>query len=375
EAGAKVLAVDRRKEIGIPIQCGEFMPTPEEMKDLLPNLEHVGNLSYPETVVLNKTRHLTIISPAGKRYTFGFESDILDREKFDKILTQKLVSHGGQLNIKSTGRLLSQGNGALDVAVQRKGDTQRVRSSMVVAADGARSRTATQAGLKILSSPYDLSPVLQQVMGGVETEEDTTEMYFGKDYSPGGFAWIIPRGDGLANVGLGIRTPFTQKGVTITDYLDRFIRKHPLASKKLRKASAMSVVGGLVPCGGAIPRTYAKGVLVAGDSAGHVLASVGAGIPLAVVSGAIAGEVAAQSALSGEPPLSTYEIQWKREMGREIANSLRIRELGDMAMKKDSWMERMLKVLGQQGISELIHCRIPSRLRYATRLLRSVVGP
>ncbi|MFQ5871391.1 MAG: NAD(P)/FAD-dependent oxidoreductase, partial [Candidatus Geothermarchaeales archaeon] len=148
-----------------------------------------------------------------------------------------------------------------------------------------------------------------------------------------------------------------------------------LASKKLRRASAMSVVGGLVPCGGAIPRTYAEGVLVAGDSAGHVLASVGAGIPLAVVSGAIAGEVAAQWALTGEPSLSKYEKQWKREMGKEIANSVRIRELGDMAMRKDSWMERLLKVLGEERLSELIRCRIPFGRGFAARLVRSVVGP
>lgn len=369
------MALEKRKEIGIPIRCGEFMPTPREMRDLLPNLEHVGNLRYPKSVVQNRTRYLSIISPAGKTYTFGLESDIIDRAKFDKILTQKLLSHGGELSIRSTGRLLSRGNGTLEVAIERKGDSQKVRSSMVVAADGARSRTATGVGLRILSSPYDLSPVLQQVMGCVDTGNDTTEMYLGKDYCPGGFAWIIPRGDGLANVGLGIRTPFTEKGMTITDYFDRFIRKHPLAAKRLRRTSAMSVVGGLVPCGGAIPKTYTEGVLVAGDSAGHVLASVGAGVPLAVVSGAIAGEVAAQWALTGEPSLSKYERQWKREMGKEIANSVRIRELGDMAMRKDSWMERLLKVLGEERLSELIRCRIPFGRGYAARLVRSVVGP
>jgi geranylgeranyl reductase family protein len=372
--GARVLVIEKRKEIGVPIQCGEFMPTSRELKDLLPSLQHVDNVEYPSRIVENRTKYIRIISPGGDEYTFELESDIIDREKFDKLLVQRTLRNGGELSIDSIGSLVSRHDGVSEVAVKRKTETKRVTAGMVIAADGARSRTASKAGLEILSSPYDLSPVLQRVMGGVDVEQDTTEMYFSREYAPGGFAWIIPKGDGIANVGLGIRSPFSESGVTISGYFERFVEKHPIASKKLERASAMSAIGGLVPCGGAIPKTYADGVLAAGDSAGHVLASTGAGIPLSVVSGQIAGEVASSRVLRGGPPLESYEKQWRKEIGKEIKNSHKIRELGDVAMKKDSRMDRLLEILGQDRIAELIRCRIPFGLQYATTLVKSVAA-
>ena len=34
EGGAKVLVIDRRKKIGTPLQCGELVPTNEELNRL-----------------------------------------------------------------------------------------------------------------------------------------------------------------------------------------------------------------------------------------------------------------------------------------------------------------------------------------------------
>ena len=38
--GASVLLVEKRKEIGYPVQCGEYFPKSHEMTDLLPNNNH-----------------------------------------------------------------------------------------------------------------------------------------------------------------------------------------------------------------------------------------------------------------------------------------------------------------------------------------------
>ena len=44
EGGLRVLVVDGRDPIGTPLQCGELVPTNEEMKRLCPNVPEVDDL-------------------------------------------------------------------------------------------------------------------------------------------------------------------------------------------------------------------------------------------------------------------------------------------------------------------------------------------
>jgi flavin-dependent dehydrogenase len=46
ERGLKVLMLDKRREIGYPVQCGEFMPDTNEMKRMFPRC---GNIDTPIT--------------------------------------------------------------------------------------------------------------------------------------------------------------------------------------------------------------------------------------------------------------------------------------------------------------------------------------
>ncbi|MFW9890437.1 MAG: NAD(P)-binding protein, partial [Candidatus Thorarchaeota archaeon] len=63
-AGFKTLIIDRRKKIGVPIHCGEFLPAPREMHDLLRDSPRAPRLvDIPSDLITNRTNRLMLASP------------------------------------------------------------------------------------------------------------------------------------------------------------------------------------------------------------------------------------------------------------------------------------------------------------------------
>ena len=94
----------------------------------------------------------------------------------------------------------------------------------------------------------------------------------------------------------------------------------------------------------------------------------GGGIPTAMVSGRIAGEVAALH-VKKNAPLSTYEASWKEALGRELAASTRMRRFADVFMPHDMLYACTMRILGTEGIKKTVTCKIPARVSILMRLL------
>jgi len=304
ELGVKVLIIDRKREIGYPIQCGELVPTIEEFSKILPRAKRAEKLfNLPKWVISNICSRVAVLGPSKKIHEFKFGSNILDRSRFDKWLVMNATKVGAEL--WTCCNAISAENDGKEVLVKRAGEILRLKADVLVAADGPSSRMVRDIGLSS-SDPNDLAVTMEYLMGGVEIDPDLTEVYFGKEYAPGGYAWIIPKGEGMANVGLGIRTSFSGRGASLKDYIERFINKHPIASKKFRKGVILSRTGGLVPVGGPIKKTYSENAIVIGDAAGQVMATNGGGYPPARVCGEIGGDAVGQK-LCGDNDSAFYE--------------------------------------------------------------------
>ena len=89
EGGAKVLVIDRRKDIGTPLQCGELVPTNGELKRLCPDVPGIGRLfQTPEEAVSRRTKEMGLVTPSGKRLNYPFEGKILYRPIHDEALVK-----------------------------------------------------------------------------------------------------------------------------------------------------------------------------------------------------------------------------------------------------------------------------------------------
>ena len=69
--GLRTVIFERRKQVGIPVQCGEFLPTPSEMLDLLPDCPRVSRLvDVPKRFITNETHNLKVVSPENSVFNF-----------------------------------------------------------------------------------------------------------------------------------------------------------------------------------------------------------------------------------------------------------------------------------------------------------------
>jgi digeranylgeranylglycerophospholipid reductase len=153
---------------------------------------------------------------------------------------------------------------------------------------------------------------------------NAVEVYLGREYASGFFAWIIPRRDTSAKVGLATNTGNPQ------EHLHRFMQRHPVASKKLRKSKITRLSFHPISLGGAIPRTYSNGLLIVGDAASQVKPTTGGGVIFGLLCSGIAGKVAYEALQNhdfSEAFLSHYQSRWKERIGFDLAVMRQIRIL------------------------------------------------
>ena len=103
EQGFRTIMLDRRSNVGIPIQCGELVPTPSEARRLFPHSKRMPqSVHVPLEFVTNKTQTIRLISPNGSPYEFPFEDNIVERGKFDQHLSQGAEDAGAEILLSST---------------------------------------------------------------------------------------------------------------------------------------------------------------------------------------------------------------------------------------------------------------------------------
>jgi len=357
--GLNVHMFDKKNVIGVPVKCGEYFPVRREMEYLLPGArDYMHVCDVPQEAVDNRCKSIRVISPKGREYEFSFEAYILDRTILEQMLAHEVEKLGGTIQLNTPVELYNE-NGSLSVGKHRE---TAVRAKVVVAADGFPSKIAKAAG--ILTYDYmtanNVAINYEYLMGGLSVDQSVTEMYLGSEFAPGGYGWIIPKGNGSANVGIGIRTSFSKRNDG-KSYLEYFLKDCPLTKGKLDGGRPGPMIADVLPVDGPLRRTYTSQVMAVGDAAGMVMPTNGGGISTAMITGEIAGRVAAEYVKKGVP-LSEYEVRWMSAMGKEMTISTKLRRLADHFMGNDLLFHLMLKLLGTQGVKDVITCRMPKIL-------------
>jgi len=359
ENGASVLLIDKKKDLGSPIQCGGFLPHYEELQELLPSAELPSTLEKIPTSSIHTSTHIhRFFSPNLDPKEFGVEADALDRARFDKHLAREAVRSGADLMVSTRADSIEGDT----VALRGVLGEYNIKATVIIGADGPLSLVAKTAGLIDRNDDMGRATALEYELVGVDIDHDAVEMYFGRDYAPGGYGWIISQGGDTANIGVGIRRPLCEPGVSVQDYLHRFMYEHKKAAPMLDDANITAVISGIVPVGGAPPSTVAGNIMICGDAAGHLIATNGGGIPTAMVGGKIAGETAAD-AVSGKCQLSEYDTRWRKQMGLEIKTSVYVKKLMDGLMRSDPMMSTAMKMINPEQMKALQRGRLPEPVK------------
>jgi digeranylgeranylglycerophospholipid reductase len=199
----------------------------------------------------------------------------------------------------------------------------KIKSDLVIAADGVNSIVARKTAVFTPLKPNQLGQCVQyQIqMENPKIEKrigNMNEVYYGRDVSPFGYAWIVPK-DQIVTVGVG--TLLSRVRVNLRNYLDHLVTRHPIASGKLAGGRILRFESALCPLSGLVSPTYSDGLVVTGDAAGHCSSISGEGMHYSMVAGAIAGKVCSDAIKTGDTSatfLEKYEKDWRRAIGSDM---------------------------------------------------------
>lgn len=342
--GLRTLLLDRRAELGHPVQCGEFLPTLEELCDLFPNHRGFEDVfRVPETSILQRTRSMTCVSPSGGRFAFPVDGYSVSRRSFDKLLALRAEAAGAELRFPRAVVSVREGGARLVLA-----GGEEVMARVVVAADGPLTEVGRAVGFQAERQMYRMITATCDV-----AFPDRLELFFGS-VAPGGYAWIIPKGSDV-NVGLGAtRLP---PGETLSSLLERFAKSQQLPPPH-------HYTRWWVPLGPP-PGSAVRGrVLVAGDAANLVMATNGGGIPTAMISGMDAGKAAVGHVREGRS-LADYDRSWRDHMYLPLLRGWRMKRASDRVLRHDLLVSLGMRYLGAHGLDEMIRLRWPPRWLHA----------
>lgn len=318
--GLSVLMIEKRQEIGDPVRCAEGVSKVWLRKHIEPD----------HRWICADVKGSRIFSPDGTMIEMAEEiaggevGYVLERKIFDRALAYESAKAGADVVVKTraTGLIIEDGF-VKGVRLMHMGEEREVRSKLVIGADGVESKVGRWAGIDTAIKPVDLETCAQFLMSGTGIDQDYCYFYLGNEIAPCGYIWIFPKGEDLANVGIGILGNKSGKKHAI-DYLRQFVEQQFPAAKILEID-----VGG-VPVSGSIERTIANGLMLVGDAARQSDPITGGGIINAMEAGKIAGEVAYEAISKNDVStsmLELYEKRWRGTIGMEIDNSLIVKDV------------------------------------------------
>jgi digeranylgeranylglycerophospholipid reductase len=312
--GARVLMIEKRQEIGSPVRCGEGMS-----KDWLKEVEITPSPRWINVEV----EGARIFSPSEKvleineRHAGNEVGYVVERDAFDKQLAIDAANVGVETLLKTAATgVIKEGGRVVGVRAKQFGEPFEIRAPVTIAADGFESQVGRWAGIPTNIALRDMDSCLQYRMTNVDCDVRYCDFYLGK-VAPGGYVWIFPKADGLANVGIGVQLSQISGMAEARRYLDEWIEKHP----GYAKGKKIDVVGGGVSISPPLKQTAADGIMIVGDAARMIDPLTGGGIANGCIAGKIAGEVAARAAQAGTPTkdyFQEYERRWRARLEEKL---------------------------------------------------------
>jgi electron transfer flavoprotein-quinone oxidoreductase len=256
-----------------------------------------------------------------------YHSYTLLRPTFDRWLAEQASAAGAAIISKYKVENLLRENGRIS-GIRAEGED--IAASVVVAADGALSFIAEEAGLRAKHNPDHFAVGLKETVElpqnviedrfNLHGEEGTAQLYFGsvtKGLTGGGFLYTNRQSISLGIVvGLGSLMASSQQPETY-QLLEEF-KQRPEITALIDGGETVEYSAHAIPEGGidSMPKLFADGILAVGDAAGLALnmGIIVRGMDMAIASGAMAAETIKEAKRRNNydaATLATYETMLK----------------------------------------------------------------
>ena len=289
KGGLSVLILDRKRSVGVPGRSGGYVP-----------LRLRRRVWFDDECILQEVAGFRLFLPEGRDSSIKAPGYILDRTRFDKTLAIYALEFGADLANGTVTELAGQ-----RLRFRRGGQEAEVEGRVVIGADGPHSIVGRSIGA--VNTEF---LVAAQAEVGLKVPFNRAEIWFDKR-CVGGYKWFFPTGR-TARVGVGMAARYAPllKGL-LGDFLN-----HLSDQGRIYRESVLSYSGGSVPVGRLLSSPACSFALLAGDAAGCADMVTWAGIGAAVLSGTLAGEIAAKAIRSSD---LSYLTQYPSKLAQVMA--------------------------------------------------------
>ncbi len=303
EQGVSVLMLEKDRDIGYPVRCGEAV-SEEGISEFI---------DIDKRWISTEIDKFSFIAPNETEVTIPLEGKgyILERKIFDYALAESAAIAGAEILTKAyVYNLLFDDDKVSGVKVEIAGEKKEIKSKIVIGADGVESRVGRWGGIKTFTDFRDMESGVQVTASNIPVNQNTLYFYFGKEVAPEGYFWIFPKGNNLANIGLGVSGLIGKKKSALA-YLNDFMEAH------YPDAPILTRVAGGIPCTITLEKIVTDGLILVGDAARQVNPLSGGGIATGMIGGSIAGRVAGEAILQNNlSHIYSYEKDWNNRLGK-----------------------------------------------------------
>ncbi|MCD6237311.1 MAG: NAD(P)/FAD-dependent oxidoreductase [Thermoplasmata archaeon] len=372
ESGAKVLVIERRREIGVPVLCGEGISR---------KIDSWGMLDGDKWIA-RKMDGARIYAPNGTMVKLSAEQAgnetgyVIYRDVFDKELARKAMVAGAEymMNTKAVGLIKDDNGGIKGVKALHFDEEIEIEADIIVGADGVESRVGKWAGINTTLRPKDLESCAQYTLANVDCQDAYVDFFLGKEKAPGGYIWVFPKDNDTANVGIGVLANLSKPGMA-KELLDKFIA----SDDRLKNGQPLRFLAGAVPVARPI-ETVRDNIMLVGDAARQVDPITGGGLTHSLEVGKIAGEVigkAVEEQNFCREFLMEYERRWKKAIGKKMERNYMVKEImlsfddKTLNMLADSLKDYKFDEFSTKGLIKALVTKHPTLLARLVPLLRA----
>jgi digeranylgeranylglycerophospholipid reductase len=330
--GMDVLCVERDRAIGAPVRCAEGVGS-AGLKEFL-NPDGASWVARKISRVIFWAPDDTEVQVGG-----GDVGYILDRTRFEPALADEARRAGAEFQIRTEVMDLARANGGWAATLEGPRGSETVHARVVIAADGVEGMAGRWVGLDTRVASRDMESCAQYIVSNISFDPDAIYLHFADQWAPGGYAWIFPRGVGVANVGLGM-IALKGDGKFAREYLDGYVARY------FPGGTVTGLTVGGVIVGTTIKRTVTDGLMVAGDAAHMINPLSGGGIVNAMKAGRLAGRHAVDAIRVGDTSagrLQRYHDEWMALLGDDHLKYYRIKEA--LAKLDDEFFNKLARTV------------------------------
>jgi geranylgeranyl reductase family protein len=307
-AGFDVTLFEEHNEIGQPVHCTGVLAD-----------DAFREFNLSRASILNTLSTARFVSPAGFEVSYttpSIEAHVVDRRLLDRTIAQQATDAGARLCAGRRVRNLQPAAGGMRIEID---GADAVQARAVVLACGASYGMQRRFGLGMPTVSLNSAQLEVPARRGGDVE-----VYFGRDWAPGGFAWTVPV---TRPTGAFVRVGLMCEG-DATVFFRQFVNRVAaswgipiqLVGEPRRRLLPLSTLS----------RTFASRMLVVGDAAGLVKPTTGGGIYYSLVSATLAAETliaALRSDRLDTDGLAVYQQRWRQRLGPEFQTQLALRML------------------------------------------------